>query len=46
MATAIPYAEREQPQMQPRRRGVTAGSIIGALIFAAAVFAIALALIG
>lgn len=42
MATAIPYAEQRP---QPKRRVVTLGGVIGAVIFAVAVFAVALALI-
>ena len=43
MATAIPYAETSP---QATRRGPTAGAVISTLVFAAAVFALALVLLG
>jgi hypothetical protein len=43
MATAIPYAETSS---QSKRRRVTAGAVISTLVFAATVFALALALLG
>lgn len=43
MATAIPYAEKVP---QPKTRRLTVGGVIGVLLFAVAVFAAALVVMG